>query len=115
MPRRPNDRSAKHRAVITVVLLAVATAGLAGCGGDHTGDFQSVGGSQNCQIHQSAAPGTHYTGGVNGDTESILAMMSYYTAHGRQPFCDGHPATQIDQAWSGLYTKLGGDPAHVKP
>lgn len=91
------------------ITMAAATAAITigGCAsGPGKEAFRIADGS--CQIHQSAMPSTAYTGGANGDTEAILAMMGSYTAHGTQPYCDGRPATAVDRAWSRLYARLGG-------
>ena len=95
-----------------VAATATAAVAVSGCGsGDGTGAFRVADGS--CQIHQSALPSTAYTGGVKGDTEAVLAMMGSYTAHGKQPYCDGHSATSVDQSWTRLYVRLGGIPENV--
>lgn len=97
-------RRAYWRLTMVAATAAIAVSGCAS--GDGTGAFRVADGS--CQIHQSALPSTAYTGGVNGDTEAVLTMMGSYTAHGTQPYCDGHSATAVDQAWTRLYVRLGG-------
>jgi hypothetical protein len=98
---------AGRKATAAGALLALA---LSGCG-THQGRFRLEGGRPDCRVHQTEKPGTAYTGGVNGDTEAILGMMSYLTAHGSQPYCDGRPPNDIDRHWSALYAELGGTPA----
>jgi hypothetical protein len=113
MARGWTNRSRYGAAAPAALLVAVTACWLTACGGDRTGAFQDAGGRSDCRVHQSALPGTPYTGGANGDTEAILAMMRYYTAHESQPYCDGRVATSLDQAWTSLYIQLGGDRAHV--
>ena len=98
----------------TRLLTAAATAMLiSGCGSSaRTGSFRTADGS--CQVHQSALPSTAYTGGVNGDTEAVMAMMGSYTAHGTQPYCDRQPATATDRVWIRLYVHLGGNTHNVR-
>lgn len=98
----------------TAGLAAAIALTMAGCSA-HQGSFRVEGSGAVCRVHQGEQPGTAYTGGVNGDTEAILAMMGDLTAHGGQPYCDGRSANSDDLAWSSLYTSLGGIPARVAP
>jgi hypothetical protein len=101
-----------HARLLTTLITAVAATALTGaCGSQDTGAFRTADG--NCQVHQTTRPGTAYTGGTRADTESIMIMMGSYTAHGRQPYCDGRPATAADQTWRRLYVRLGGMPGNL--
>ena len=93
----------------TALLAASIGLALTSCSTNaRTGAFQLGDDTATCRDHQSVLPSTAYTGGTNGDTESILLMMHYYTAHGTQPYCDGHAPTAEDRAWTHLYVQLGG-------
>lgn len=101
-----------HARILTASLTAIAATALTvACGSQATGAFRTADGT--CQIHQTALPGKAYTAGTHADTESIMVMMGAYTSHGRQPYCDGRPATAADQAWRRLYVQLGGTPLNV--
>lgn len=101
-----------HARILIASMMAIAAMPLTvACGSRAVGTFRIADGT--CQIHQIALPGTAYTAGAHGDTESIMVMMGAYTSHGRQPYCDGRPATAVDQAWRRLYVQLGGIPLNV--
>lgn len=68
-----------------------------------------------CMKHQPAAPGPRYTDDTLRRTEDSLALLKYYTANGRKPFCDAGPATETDRAWAQLYVRLGADRTNVAP
>ena len=106
MPYRLSRRRPHHTAVGAATLIMAAVTGLAGCCGTHSGTFQDIGGGFNCQVHQTQTPSKAYTGGADGDTLAILAMMHYHVAHQAQPYCDGRPPSAIDKTWSALYTHL---------
>jgi hypothetical protein len=97
-----------HRSTPFVALLAFTALAASGCAHQRGGVFQNAGGRAGCQVHQTAGPGRAYTDGVNSDTEAILAMMSYLTAHGTQPYCDSRPPSATDRDWAALYIRLGG-------
>jgi hypothetical protein len=103
----PATHSAARASALAAILLAVTT-GIFGCGGTNTGAFQDAGEQPNCQVHQRASPSRDYTGGENADTQAILTMMRYFTAHGEQPYCDGRSPSPLDKAWSDLYVRLSG-------
>ncbi|MEV4561469.1 hypothetical protein AB0K51_31415 [Kitasatospora sp. NPDC049285] len=100
-----------------LVLAALPVLFLAGCAGPSRGslDTQPATPSPSCLAHQTREPAERYTAGRSADTTAVLEMMRYYTANGRTPYCDGKPPTAADRAWQQLYTRLGGDPAHLEP
>lgn len=105
MPHRLSRRR-PHRTAGAATLVMAAVTSLAGCGGAHPGAFQDTGGGPDCQVHQTHTPSKAYTGGADGDTLAVLAMMHSHVAHRAQPFCDGRPPTKTDKTWSDLYTHL---------
>ncbi|MGV9270456.1 hypothetical protein ACWDRR_38115 [Kitasatospora sp. NPDC003701] len=104
-----------RRAARGVLLAAVTTVLVAGCGAESDGGFdsQDAAPSATCIQHQHQSPGRRYTGRENSDPRSVLEMMRFYTANGTKAFCDGKPATDTDRRWTELYVALGGDPSHV--
>jgi hypothetical protein len=103
-----------RRALVALAATAGIVA-LSACGGSHseTGAFRT-GPARGCLVHQTAAPGSAYRGGVSGDTASALTFLRYYTAHSHAPFCDGSAATSLDRTWARLYVDLTGNPARVR-
>lgn len=91
--------------------LAVTLA-LAACGGTD-GPFQAGPGTYPlaCMQHQKNTPSTSYT----KDTARGLAVLRYYTANGRNGYCDHKAPTTADKAWAHIYLKLGADPTAVQP
>ncbi|BFV56303.1 hypothetical protein KCMC57_up14070 [Kitasatospora sp. CMC57] len=89
---------------------------LTACSADEQGRFdpQNASPSPTCLQHQAQQPGTRYSGGQEADPTAVLEMMRFYTANGTKAYCDGKPPTAVDQRWTGLYTALGGDTAHVR-
>lgn len=76
--------------------------------------FDSEGGQPvSCLTHQSGEPGAAYTDRELRDTNRVLPLMRYYTAHGTLPFCDSAPAGDSDRAWARTYLDLGGAPDRV--
>ncbi|RKE17968.1 hypothetical protein [Streptomyces sp. TLI_171] len=108
MPARPTTLLRYLAGILPLLLLA-------GCGGPARGDLdtQPATPSPTCLVHQSREPAERYTAGGGADTGAVLAMLRYYTANGRTPYCDGKQPTAADLAWQRLYTGLGGDPAHL--
>ncbi len=102
---------------------AVAVTGLllllAGCGSSAPQPgpvFDNEGGAAiSCMKHQPASPGARYTDPAMKNTGEVFALLRYYTAHGRKPYCDGAPATDIDKQWAQLYVTQGADRANVAP
>ncbi|GAA2088204.1 hypothetical protein GCM10009759_10180 [Kitasatospora saccharophila] len=108
--------STRPAAIARLLVLSAAPAlFLAGCAGPPRGDLdpQAATPSPTCLVHQSHEPADRYTAGRDADTAAVLEVMRYYTANGRTPYCDGKPPTATDRAWQQLYTRLGGDPAHL--
>ena len=60
-----------------------------------------------CLEHQQETPGPAYTGGADGDTAAILGMLRYWASYGDKPYCDGAPASEVDQQWRDLVVDLG--------
>jgi len=60
-----------------------------------------------CLEHQEQSPGVAYTGGADGDTAAIFAMLRYWASNGDKPYCDGEPATAEDVQWRNLVEDLG--------
>lgn len=75
-------------------------------------DFQP-GAQPPCLMHQTDQPNTAYEGGTSSQTLPQLTFLSYYTAAGKKPFCDGAAATATDKQWAQLYVKLTNNPANV--
>ncbi|MER5863524.1 hypothetical protein [Kitasatospora sp. NPDC002040] len=103
----------------TIRLLGAALAALpllTACSGDEQGRFdaQRATPSPTCLQHQDQQPGSRYSAGQEADPTAVLEMMRFYTANGTKAYCDGKPPTDADQRWTGLYTALGGDAAHVR-
>ena len=109
----PSPAVRRHTIRISTLTLSVALLAAAGCGTRSQGVFRDDSSRAGCQVHQTGQPGTAYTGGTNGNTEAILAMMSYLTARGDEPYCDGLPPNGSDRTWAALYARLGGAAAHV--
>ncbi len=59
-----------------------------------------------CLLHQTEQPNSAYQGGESAQTLQELTFLAYYTAAGKEPFCDGQPATDTDKAWGQLYAQL---------
>lgn len=70
-------------------------------------------GELTCIKHQPAPPGPRYTDDTLRRTDETLALLKYYTANGKKPFCDNAPATETDRAWAQFYVTLGADKANV--
>ncbi|MBA3418720.1 MAG: hypothetical protein H0U09_08490 [Geodermatophilaceae bacterium] len=88
---------------------------LTGCSSDD-GRFDPGGsGEISCMEHQTEEPGTAYTGGENGDTAAVLAVLRYYVSNGAKPYCDGEPPTETDRMWAQLVVDLGGNADSVAP
>ncbi|MFD1146036.1 hypothetical protein [Saccharothrix hoggarensis] len=66
-----------------------------------------------CLTHQANPPGVRYDDEKLRRTDEVMPLLRYYTAHGRKPFCDAEPATEIDRAWVQLYVSLGAGGANV--
>jgi len=104
-----------HRAWPLLVLLTAAS--LVGCSSAPADpadapavfvtqpDFQP-GATPPCLMHQTDDPNTAYEGGDDSQTVQQLTFLAYYTAAGKEPFCDGQSATDTDRTWAQLYTKL---------
>ena len=96
-----------HRAR-PAVALTLGLALLAGCSSDD-GRFDPGKGDQStCMEHQTESPGTAYTGGEDGDTAAIFAVLRYYVSNGDKGYCDGQPPTETDREWAQLVVDLGG-------
>ncbi len=93
----------------TLVLLAGA-----GCSDDGGPRFDAEGGRDvPCMTHQPEPPGSRYTDPERRNTAELLAVLRYYTSHGRKPYCDGAGATEADRAWAELYVRQGADRENV--
>ncbi|MGQ0841319.1 hypothetical protein [Actinokineospora sp.] len=66
-----------------------------------------------CLKHQPAGPGPRYTDTAQRRTDETLAVLRYYTAHGRKSYCDGQGPSDTDRSWARLYVDLGADRANV--
>lgn len=110
---KPSHAVRRRASRVSTLLASAALLAAAGCGTQSRGAFRDDGGRAGCQVHQTTQPGAAYTGGANADTEAVLAMLGYLTAHGDEPYCDGRPPNGDDRAWAALYARLGGAPAHV--
>lgn len=107
MSRRSLNSTVPHlpRMAASMALILAVVLGAAGCG-EATGAFHDSGGRPDCRIHQAAMPDKDYTGVTTADTQAILAMLRYLTAHRAQAYCDGRPASSTDRAWSMLYQRF---------
>ncbi len=96
-------------------VVAAAAVLLMGCSEDD-GRFDPGASEEiSCMEHQSDTPGPAYTGGEDGDTAAILAVLRYYVANGAKPYCDGEPPTEVDKMWAQLVVDLGGSEDSVAP
>jgi hypothetical protein len=68
-----------------------------------------------CMAHQPQPPGSRYTDDATKRTDESLALLRYYTANGRKPFCDNAAPSDTDRAWARLYVQLGADRTNVAP
>lgn len=58
-----------------------------------------------CIVHQTALPNGSYQDANGTGSADQLTFVSYYTAAGQLPFCDGRPANADDKAWAQLYVQ----------
>lgn len=101
------------RSIVLALLVAVSAVACAGPADPKSApdvlvtqpDFRP-GGTVDCLMHQTDLPNTAYEGGADARPTAQLAFLAYYTAAGREPFCDGGRATAVDQAWTALYARL---------
>lgn len=96
--------------------IGLALLATAGCAGDGGPVFDAEGSRPiTCMQHQPEPPGSRYTDPERRDTAEVLAVLRYYTAHGRKPYCDGAGPTRVDRAWARFYLEQGADPANLAP
>ncbi|USX52312.1 hypothetical protein [Lentzea sp. HUAS12] len=98
------------------LLLVCCTTFLVACTGtpDPGPVFDNENGADlTCLRHQSQPPGSRYTDESMRGTGETLALLRYYTAHGRKPFCDGQSPNGNDKQWAQLYVTLGAHRANV--
>lgn len=67
---------------------------IAGCSADHGPPpgprFDDEGQARiTCMSHQVEAPGARYSDESLRVTADTMALLRYYTANGRKPYCDG--------------------------
>lgn len=103
-------------ATISAGLLRVLAVGVlaAACAGPATGtrsNFTTAAG-KDCMNHQVKPPSSEDRSNLQ-NVGTRLTLLRYYTAHGRQPFCDRRSATQIDLTWMRLYVAQGADASLV--
>lgn len=102
----------------TLILASAVMVAAAGTGYVSTRDSEGafeVGATPtvDCLAHQPHRPGRDFTDGRPPDTAKVMAILRYYTANGRKPYCDRKPPTEEDLAWATLYVRLGADRTHV--
>lgn len=104
-----------HRRLLPALTLALLVT--AGCADDGGPVFNDEGGRElSCMQHQPEPPGSRYTADpAHRNTGELLAVLRYYTAYGKKPYCDGAPPTDVDRAWAELYVQLGAERSHVAP
>ncbi len=102
-----------RKAALLVVALAVTVS----CGSPPDPGVRFDDEGQNadltCLKHQPEPPGPRYTDTSLRRTEDTLALLRYYTAHGRKPYCDNQGPTEADRGWTRLYVELGAAPGNV--
>lgn len=110
----PNHRRLRRTVALLVPVAVLATAG---CGDDPGPVFNNQSGQQiRCLQHQAEPPGTRYTADPqHRDPGAVLAVLRYYTAHGRKPYCDGAAPTEADRAWAQFYVQQGAARSNVAP
>lgn len=59
-----------------------------------------------CLLHQTSLPGASYQDADGAASADQLTFVSYYTAAGQLPFCDGRPSNADDKAWAQLYVQV---------
>ncbi|WP_298799333.1 hypothetical protein [uncultured Pseudonocardia sp.] len=98
-------------AVVATVVVLVSGAGASSDPADAPAvlvtqaDFQP-GATPPCLMHQTEQPNSAYEGGPDSQPPQQLTFLAYYTAAGKEPFCDGGTATDTDKAWAQLYVQL---------
>lgn len=73
--------------------------------------FTSASGAA-CMDHQAKPPSGNDRSS-HQDVAARLTVLRYYTAHGLQAFCDGHPASKNDLAWMRLFVMQGAEASLV--
>ena len=97
-------------AVVATVVVLVSGAGASSDPADAPAvlvtqaDFQPA--PPPCLMHQTEQPNSAYEGGPDSQPPQQLTFLAYYTAAGKEPFCDGGTATDTDKAWAQLYVQL---------
>ncbi len=88
-------------------------AGLTACSSGHDGKsaFDATA-TQGCMRHQAKAPAAADQAG-KAPIGAALAVLRYYTAHGKEDFCDGKPASAKDLLWMRLFVAQGADSSAV--
>lgn len=66
-----------------------------------------------CLVHQTALPAASYEDSSGSGSADQLTFVSYYTAAGQLPFCDGRPAGDDDKMWAQLFAKVTGSTSDV--
>lgn len=99
-----------------VAVTALVMPIVAGCAVDPGPVFADADGREiSCMQHQPAPPGGRYTELEGRRTGDVLAVLRYYTANGRKPYCDGAGPTETDRAWAEFYVRQGAEPSNVAP
>ena len=95
-------------ALLVGLVVGGCTGGTGGSAGRPDGTFSLPEGTEvTCLEHQQQAPGVDYTGGADGDTAAIFALLRYWAENGALPYCDGQPPTAVDLQWRDLVEQLG--------